>query len=483
MATTKITERSLGDNIYLNVATNNNRNVKFGSSNTDVFIKLDNTDILTSDGTEITFGSPIVAPIVTTPPTTPGSMWYDTEDLTLSVRTGIPQVAVQVGQELHFKVINNTGSTISNGTPVFTSNVDSTTGLIEIGLANAISPFTSLSTLGLTTEDIEDGEIGMVTNFGMVRDFDTSSLSVGSPMYVSTTSGQLTSTKPLSPNNIVLVGTCLVSDATSGKAHVSINQYTRPLANKSYSFTSNGIGAGTYYVGGFYDAPATSVTLSQASVSQSHGSANTAYGAHAFIVAEAAGTTDTGTVGIKVTGSSVTDAGVLTPVDSETLILDITNLTANGYLETTKKWVSSVTFSLFTTSGSPTTYSTTFNYGLCKYEDFGNKDFTVNKVEVVGLAGANDTSFDIHLLKHDSTGWTYHATAFDPGNGIIVDWSTDMGVYDNLTNGENFAWKRSTLAEYVDGSSDEGIIVKIVTGANNSVSAMDVHVVGEIESF
>ena len=56
-------------------------------------------------------------------------------------------------------------------------------------------------------------------------------------------------------------------------------------------------------------------------------------------------------------------------------------------------------------------------------------------------------------------------------------------MYDNLANNENFAWKRSTLAEYIDGSSDEGIIVKIVTGANNSVQSMDVHIVGEIESF
>jgi len=436
---------------------------------------------LTADTINVT--EEIIFAANASPSSTPGTVFYDDDAQTLAVTTGVEQVTVQIGQEMHYQVINNTGVQIDNGTPVITSDVDATIGLVEIIPGNAVSPFTSLSAIGLTTEDIGDGEIGMVTSFGIVRDFDTSGLVVGKPMYLDSSSGGLTSTKPLSPNTIVLMGTCLVNDASVGKVHVSINQFTRPIANKSYSFTSNGIGAGTYYVGGFYDAPAADVTLTNASLTQTHGTASVAYGAHAFIVAGAAGTVDTGQVGLRVTGDSITDAGVLAEGDTEVLTTDITTLSTDAYLETPKKWLGTCTFELYTVSGSPTTYTVDFNYGYCKYEDFGNKDFSVNTVEVVGLAGGTDTNFDIHLLKHDSIGWTYSAAAFEPGDGIIVDWSNDMAPYDNLVNNGNFAWKRSTLAEYIDGSADEGIIVRIVTGANNSVQSADIHIVGEIESF
>jgi len=417
------------------------------------------------------------------PSSTAGTLYYDAESQTVSAKTGVANVSVQIGQEMQYQVVNNTGVQIDNGTPVYAAGVDATTELIEIGPANANSAFTSLSTLGLTTEDIADGEVGMVTNFGIVRDFDTSGLSPAGAMYLDSSPGGMTNTKPLSPNRVILLGTCLVSDVSVGKVHVARNIFSRAVANKSYSFTSNGIGSGTYYVGGFYDAPVADTTLTNASLTQTHGSADNAYWAHAFIVAGAAGTVDTGQVGLKVTGDSVTDAGVLVEGDEEILTTDITTLATNSYLESPKKWVGTCTFTLYTVSGSPTTYTVDFNYGYCKYEDFGNKDFTVNTIEVVGLAGGNDSSFNIQLLKHDDTGWTYHASAFDPGNGIIAEWSTDLGTHDNLVNNENFAWKRSTLAEYIDGSAEEGIIVKIITGVNNSVQTMDVHVVGEIESF
>ena len=487
MGSLLINEKHVGYKHYHEYISPSTSIVEVGVNNASAYISLNGSNVLVSDGTTTTIEKLSVEEISfdlnPSPSSAPGTLFYDSTAQTLAATTGVPEVTVQIGQETHYQVINNTGVTIDNGTPVITADVDLVSGLVEIMPGNAVSPFTSLSSIGLTTEDIEDGQIGMVTNFGIVRDFDTSGLTIGRPVYLDTSSGGLTVTKPLSPNTIILIGTCLVSDSEVGQVHVQINRFSRPLANKSYSFTSNGIGAGTYYVGGFYEAPVTDVTLTDASLTQTHGTASVAYGAHAFIVAGGAGTVDTGQVGLRVIGDSVTDEGVLTLGDTEILVADITTLSTDDYVESPKKWIGTCTFELYEVSGSPGTYSIDFYYGYCKYEDFGNKDFTVNKVEVVGLAGGADTSFDIHFLKHDSTGWTYSAAAFDPGNGIIVDWSTDMSPHDNLANNENFAWKRSTLAEYIDGSSDEGIIVKIITGANNSVQSMDVHIVGEVESF
>jgi len=434
-------------------------------------------------GSAATIGEELILNSNSTPTGTPGTLYYDSVHRTVSAITGVPDVSVQIGQEMHYVVINNTGVLITNGTPVHADGVDGTQEVIEIAPANADNPFTALSTLGLTTADIDDGEIGIVTSFGIVRDMDTSLLSAGGAVYLDSSAGGLTNTKPLSPNTVVLLGTVLEVDNLVGKVHVSRNIFSRPLANKSYSFTSNGIGAGTYYAAGFYDAPDADTTLTDISLTQTHGSANNAYAAHAFIVAGAAGTVDTGVVGLRVTGDSITDEGVLTGSDTEIIVADITTLATDIYLETPKKWLGTCTFELYEVSGSPTTYSLDFNYGYAKYEDFGNKDFSVNTIEAVGLAGANDTSFDMHLLKHDDTGWTYAATGFVPGNGVIVDWSGDMSPYDNLVNGKQFAWKRADLATFIEGSGDEGIIVQIITGANNSVQSMDVHIVGEVESF
>ena len=411
-------------------------------------------------------------------------IFYDPESLTNASSTGVPGVTVQIGQENHVPVINKSGSLIENGKPVFIYGVDATTELNQVYLSNTkrdtISPH---SNIGLATEDIPNDSIGMVTTFGVVRDINTSGLGADSAVYADTINGGLTTNRPRYPYDIIEFGMVQVSDPTTGKIHVNINTQPRPVANKSFSFTSNGIGAGTYYVGGFYDAPAADVTLTDLSLTQAHGSAGNAYAAHPFIVAGAAGTVDQGQVGLRVLGASITDEGIYTAVDTAIVTTDITTLSTDDYIETSLKFLGTITFELYEVSGTPGTYSIDLNYGYAKYEDFGNVDFSIYKIEVVGLAGANDTNFDMTLLKHSSVGWTYSADAFSPENTIITDWSDCMAPDDNLVNGEPFAWKKVDLNEFIMGISDEGIIVRIVTSANNSVQSMDVHIIGFVESL
>lgn len=424
------------------------------------------------------------ADTIATTSTSIGQIFYDSESLTNASRTGVAAVTVQLGQENHIPVINKSGSLIENGKPVFVYGIDATTELNQIYLSNtkrdSISPH---SNIGLATEDIPNDSIGMVTTFGVVRDINTLALGGDSAVYADTIDGGLTTVRPRYPYDIIEFGMVQVSDAVTGKIHVNINTQPRPIANKSYSFTSAGIGAGTYYVGGFYDAPAADVTLTDGSLTQTHGSAGNAYAAHPFIVAGAAGTVDQGQVGLWVIGASITDAGVYTAVDTAIVTTDITTLSTDDYVETSLKFLGTITFELYEISGTPGTYSIDFNYGYAKYEDFGNVDFSVYKIEVVGLSRANDTNFDMTLFKHTANGWTYSAAAFEPGNNVITDWSDCMAPDDNLVNGEPFAWKKVDLNEFVQGISDEGIIIRIVTGANNSVQSMDVHIIGFVESL
>ena len=419
---------------------------------------------------------------VATSPWKAGQMEYDSGDRTFGFGTGVPNVIVQGGQELHQTAINKTADTLFNGTPVFGSVVDAATGLFTLDSAKASSLLTSLSIMGLVTADIPPDSIGFITKFGKVRDFPTDHLVVSRGGFLGINGG-ITAVPPTWPNQIVIIGGTQVVDADSGRFFVDMIFITRPLANKSYSFTSNGIGAGIYYVGGFYESPLLDGTLDEITPTQAYGSSGNPYGAHAFIVSGGNGTTDAGQVGLRVIGTSGTDNTAYDVTDTAIITTDITTLALDSMIETPEKWASTVTFELYEVSGSPTAYSLDMNYGLCKYEDFGNVDFTITKVEAIGLAGANDASYDMSLMHHTNTGWTYAASGFIPGNGEIADWSDTYAPNDNLVNGDSFAWKVTPINQFIQGDSDEGVIVRIVTGANNSVQSMNVHIIGVVEGF
>lgn len=248
----------------------------------------------------------------------------------------------------------------------------------------------------------------------------------------------------------------------------------RDLHFKSYGVTTQGIGAGTFYAAGFYDAANADANLNQGSTTQTHSAANVSHASHAFLVAGGAGSVDAGSCSIVVSGISVNDQGTRTTGDSETIVADITAMTTDAYYETEKKWLGQITYTL-TPSGAAT-YSADFNYGLAKYEDFGNRAFIVTDFEVVGLAGANDSNFDVTLLFHNATGWTYNATAFVPGATAICQLSTDHSTDDNLDNGDPFAYKRDNLSQSVNGADSEGVVVQFVTTAVNAVEFADMHI-------
>lgn len=251
------------------------------------------------------------------------------------------------------------------------------------------------------------------------------------------------------------------------------------LSAKDYNFSSPSGSMGIFYAGGYYDSVASATVLDETSPSNVFGTANAGYGAHAFIVAGGAGVSNktTGSVELVVQGTSMNDQGNRTPGDEEVLIADVEAESLNKYTETTNKWIGQITYLLRNNgTGDATTFSLTFNNGLTKYEDIFNKDFKITGFEVVGLAGANDSGFDIRLLHHKATGWTYDNGAFVPGSTALAQWTSDYNTEINLVNGEQFAYKRDDLSQIINGDNGEGYIIEITTGANNAVKSMDIHV-------
>lgn len=261
-------------------------------------------------------------------------------------------------------------------------------------------------------------------------------------------------------------------------------EITAPGGAVSYDSKSVGIittSTGDYYTHGYYDAPETDSNLTQASTQQTQGIATRAYGAHAFIVASGAGTASggAGTVQIAVSGASINEEGVKVDVDTEILTTDVTAMTANQYFETEKKWIGQITFNLENSSGSTqTTYTADFNYGFAKYEDWGNREFRVNDFEFVWTAGAGSTGtdFNCELLHHRAGDWIYDATAFQPGNGALVNMKTDYGVNNRLTNGESYAYKRANLSTLIRGNLQEGLIVRITAPVTAAVEIGNINI-------
>jgi hypothetical protein len=245
------------------------------------------------------------------------------------------------------------------------------------------------------------------------------------------------------------------------------------VAFKSYTLTTGN--PDRYYLAGYYDFSATDANLNEGSPTQAYGSTNNMYAAHASIVAGGPGTVvGGGQVGLRVTGVSINDSGVRTPGDSETIVNDITTLALNQYVEG-KKWLGPVTFELFVVSGAPTAYSLDFNYGFAKYEDFGNRNFTVTDIEAVGRGAASDPSFNIILFHHNTSGWTYAATGFVPGGTQISNMQTDVSPENEPTNNIRFAYKRAGLSTTVNGADSEGVVIAVDTGVGGAVEIMDVH--------
>lgn len=242
----------------------------------------------------------------------------------------------------------------------------------------------------------------------------------------------------------------------------------------SYMFTSQGVGAGTFFLAGGCLFSAGDANLNQGSTTVTIGGANTPNGGHAILVAKQAGTVNAGSCSIVVSGTSITDGGIRSAADNETIVSDITTMSANEYFETTKKWIGTITYTL--TQSGAATYAADFNYGTLKYEDFGNRNFKVTDFEAVGLAGANDAGFNIILYYHNLTSWTYSAAAFSPSTTEICNMNTDYNTETDIDNGEPFAYKRSGLSTSVIGSGNEGVFVKLITGAANAIEHMTIKI-------
>ena len=182
-------------------------------------------------------------------PSTEGSTYWNPDERTLNVVTGWGPIQ-QVGHETFARVYNDTGAQIDNGSVVSPTGVY-WSGWPGILLAKADSHLTISRTVGMATMDIPDGEFGLATLYGKVRDLNTVAYPAGTRVWVSaTTAGDWTTTEPLFPNYAMSLGAISISHATEGVIYLSVSgapfdtvlNYWNGSFREGFSFnvTSNG---------------------------------------------------------------------------------------------------------------------------------------------------------------------------------------------------------------------------------------------------
>ena len=142
----------------------------------------------------------------------------------------------------HISIRNNTGSTLTKGTPVYVSGYNIGTELAEVTLSRADDPST-IPAIGLVEEDILNNENGDVIIIGTLTGCNTSSWSVGDDLYVDSTGG-LTNSKPTGTNKIQKIAQVTRSNAAVGVIEVFGAGRSNDLPNIPNGYIWRGDGSG-----------------------------------------------------------------------------------------------------------------------------------------------------------------------------------------------------------------------------------------------
>jgi hypothetical protein len=148
--------------------------------------------------------------------------------------------ADNAAETLTATVRNETGATLAKGTVVYISGAAGNKALVS--KASASSEATSSKTFAILSEEIPNNQNGQSVTVGLLKGLDTSALTEGGSLWLSTTAGQWTQTMPTAPNHAVFLGTVTRVHANQGTVEVRIqNGYElQELHNVKITSVANG---------------------------------------------------------------------------------------------------------------------------------------------------------------------------------------------------------------------------------------------------
>ena len=355
-----------------------------------------------------------------TPTTAPayseGRVWYDSTEKALAFYNDSSALAVHVSQDLIFKVINNTGSTIPNGSPVYITGTSSGQTYPNVALAKADVAATS-AVIGLTNGAIANGATGYVSSQGTIDNVNTSTFTVGQVLYLSPYSaGQLMNTIP--PTGItVQVGVATYIDSSTG--HIYVKQ-TTPLAVPASIITgtlgvANG-GTGATTLTGYVKGSGTSAMTASATVPTTDlsGTVTNAQLANSAITINGTSTSLGGSISVgtvtSVTGTSpVVSSGGTTPAIS----MPAATSSVNGYL-TSADWTT------FNSKQPAGTYVTSVSGTTGRITSSGGTTPAIDLASGIATPGTTGSSSLIPVITIDTYGRVTSITTASNPQGTVT---------------------------------------------------------------
>lgn len=138
--------------------------------------------------------------LAATPTPTQGMMFWDVDRSTVDLQLDA-DVSAKLGQDNFWYVKNQTGFLIPKGTVVMAVGALGASSRILVGPMVADGSVDAKYLLGITAEDILNGNDGFVTNIGKIRGIDTSIYTAGDILYCDpATPGGLTNVQPEAPD-------------------------------------------------------------------------------------------------------------------------------------------------------------------------------------------------------------------------------------------------------------------------------------------
>lgn len=121
-------------------------------------------------------------------------------------------------------VRNESSVTLSKGVPVYVSGYSVGSEIVLVDLADADNA-SAMPCVGLVLDDIANNASGYVVIGGLLADVDTSAFTSGDELYIDTTAGALTATRPTGATTEVQnVATVLRSHASNGVLKIQLHK-------------------------------------------------------------------------------------------------------------------------------------------------------------------------------------------------------------------------------------------------------------------
>ena len=154
-----------------------------------------------------------------------GEMAWNAVEGTADLGLNGGAVALQIGQETHYRVTNKTGSTITNGSLCMYDGTIGASG--QLRTKPWIGGSDPLLIMGIATADIAADSLGYITHFGKVRGINTTGAPYGETwldgdILYAGPSGGLTKVRPVAPSTKTIVALVVKAHASVGELLVRI---------------------------------------------------------------------------------------------------------------------------------------------------------------------------------------------------------------------------------------------------------------------